>query len=360
MTESDPQSLESYLQRRFDPVLEGEVPPVPDEAHVGWWREHHQARGGSASSLVEALAQFQIPIAEHASTSEAYARAIRGGQAIMDPQAAEAIFAAPGAVEWRVVDHAAGGLPVAQFGDRRDFERAFRALGNRCEPVPVGPNVHALYVGGLPNPVRLRAAQSDFLAEGRGTDAWPEEMRRRRAADATAFHDRLILLHPAPYAGLSASRVGLGEDEWLEASMGLRLEHEFTHHATHRLLGGYRLHVHDEVLADLMGFTAALGRFEASLFLEGLGIGKDGARADARVLTYTADLDPNRLPELIDLLRSVANSVESLSVAFVGADSAERVRRVLRLASYDLPTLAAGGVRASDLDASPTAERHVT
>jgi hypothetical protein len=36
------------------------------------------------------------------------------------------------------------------------------------------------------------------------------------------------------------------------------------------------------------------------------------------------------------------------------------VRRVLRLASYDLPTLAAGDVRASDLDASPTAERHVT
>ena len=119
MTESGPQSLESYLQRRFDPVLEGEVPPVPDEAHVGWWRGHHQARGGSASSLVEALAQFQIPIAEHASTSEAYARAIRGGQAIMDPQAAEGYYVQALALEpdnavvrANLANAAVGGIPI--------------------------------------------------------------------------------------------------------------------------------------------------------------------------------------------------------------------------------------------------------
>lgn len=339
MTGSAPLALEPYLESRFETPREIAL-PAADEGHVAWWRSVHSRQGGDASALVAVLPQLQLPVAKSASRSEAYTRAIRQGEPLEPAVPAEAIFTVPDAVSWQVVDHAAGGLPVIALEHRADFERAFRALGARCEPVAVGSNVHALYVSGLPNPVRLREVREAFVTAGGGPAEWPERMARARAADATAFHDRLVLLHPAPYAGIPAAAVGLDDAAWIEASTRLRVEHEFTHHATHRLLGSYRLHVHDEVLADLMGFTRALGRFEAQLFLHGLGIDGDRIRPDARLHAYVADLDPAELPRLVALLRRVAGVVESLAPEFVGVSEEERLRRMMDLAGRDLRELA--------------------
>jgi len=349
-------SLETYLVSRFPSG--SDVPdlvlPAADEAHVAWWRTHLARAGGTAESLIAALTQFHIPIGPGAAESEAYVAAIRRGQPVSSPRTAGEVFAAPERIVWTIAEHPAGALPVATFGDRRDFEIAYRALGGRCEPIPVGPDVHALYVSGLPNPVRLRSMRAAFLEAGEPADAWPEEMRRRRAEDPTSFHDRLVLLHPAPYAGIPAAAVGLDEAAWMEASTRLRLEHECTHHATHRLLGEYRLHVHDEVLADLMGFTAALGRFDADLFLRGLGIGDDDAVAsDGRLWTYVAELDRGAVPELVRLLRRVADAIAAIAPAFVvESDDVEpqvarvrrgmRLKRLIHLAAFDLPAIAAG------------------
>lgn len=352
MSDETLQSLEAYLAPAFASVDTAAMSlPVADEGHVAWWRSRFADRGGDAESLIEALPQFQISIETGASASEAYARLIRRAEAVSEAIEPEEAFAAPSGVAWSVVEHPAGALPVVTLSERQDFERACRALGGRCEPIPIGPNVHALYVSGLPNPVRMRKAHASFLDSGGDPSSWPLEVQRRREADATTFHDRLILLHPAAYAGIAASDVGDGLDDasWVEQSMRLRLEHEFTHHATHRLLGRYRLHVHDEVLADLMGFTAAIERFDADLFLRGLGIAGEDVSSSARIHAYIAELDPNQLPELVVFLRDLAGQVETLSSAFVGAAPADRLRRMLRLASHPLSSLAAGDVRASDL-----------
>ena len=349
------QSLETYLQSDFDPIDSTQTElPVADEFHVGWWRRLEARDGGDARTLVAALPQFLVPIEEGASSSERYQALVRRGEPAAEldgtPASGDGIFVDPDSVRWTVVDHPAGGLPVVTLGHRTDFERAFRAIGGRCEPIPVGPNVHALYVSGLPNPVRMREIEASFLESG-GTPAdWPAEIRRRRADDATSFHDRIILLHPAPYGGIAADRVGGGLDDagWVEASMRLRLEHEFTHHATHRLLGSYRLHVHDEVLADLMGFVAGIGRFEAGLFLEGLGVpeGSDEIPEDARLRTYVRELDPAAWPSLVRGLRSVAAAVERRSEAFTAASGVERLRLLLSLSGRDLGALAREGADA--------------
>lgn len=349
MTASSAMSLEAYLASAFtsldDVAIAALELPRPDEAHVAWWRRHHAARGGDAASLIAALPQLQVPIADGASSSETYQRLVRQAEPAASVVSSAEAFDDPDGIVWSVVEHPAGGLPVVTARSRADFVRLVRALGGRCEPIPVGASVHALYIGGLPSPVRMRDARDAFRAEGGDPAMWPAEMARRRGLDPTAFHDRLILRHPAPYAGLAAGEVGggLDDDGWLEASGRLRLEHEFTHHATHRLLGSYRLHVHDELLADLMGFTHALGRFDAGLLLRGLGIDDDDViRPDARLHTYTRDLDPAALPDLIALLRRAARTVEGLAAGFVGVSDVVRLRRMLRLAGRDLAWLAGG------------------
>ena len=343
MSEPTRITLSEYLVSKFESMDRPDrVLPASDEAHVRWWRDCEAVNGGNAGSLVAALPQFQVPIEDGASASDRYAGLIRRGEVPDRVPPVEEVFAEPDRVGWTVVDHPAGGLPVITLSDRGDFERAFRALGSRCEPVPVGPNVNALYLSGLPSPVRLREARSSFLESGGSPRDWPDEMRRMRASDATAFHDRLILLHPAPYGGLPASRVDPAMDEaaWVEASMRLRLAHEFAHHATHRLLGSYRLHAHDEVLADLMGFTAAIGRFDAELFLEGLGIDGDQVLPDARLRTYLGDLDPEDLPGLVRILRRASRNVQEISPRFVEGSELDRLVDLAAMAPIGLATLA--------------------
>ncbi len=342
MTEPTSQSLDEYLESKFvqgDPP--GFDPDRPDEAHVQWWRDHHARHGGSASSLVTALPQFEIEVAENASATDEYARLIRRMVPSEGPVEAAAIFDDPEGVTWRVADHPAGALPVVVLEGRADFERAYRALGARCEPVAVGRNVHAIYVSGLPSPVRAREARADFLASGGESAGWAAEMRRRRASDATSFHDRLILLHPAPYAGLEPSDVGDDFDErtWASASMRLRLEHEFTHHATSRLLGSFRLHVHDEVIADLMGFGLAIGRFDADLFLKGLGIRHHEVGSDARLWSYVDGLDRTAVPELVETLEIVSGNLERETRELFAGHVPDRLRIVREVARYDVRSM---------------------
>ena len=344
MTDPAPQSLDDYLESRFVPTdPPGFDADHPDEAHVDWWRGHHDRHGGSVSSLVAALPQFEIQIAEGASASDAYARLVRRMEPAAESVRPASIFADPQGVSWRIEDHPAGALPVVVLEAREDFERGYRALGARCEPVAIGRNVHALYVSGLPSPVRARAARSAFLASGNEPADWAAEMQRRRAVDATSFHDRLILLHPAPYAGLAPSEVGDEFDAvtWTAASMRLRLEHEFTHHATARLLGSFRLHVHDEVIADLMGFGGAIGRFEADLFLKGLGIRNREVTSDARLWTYVQTLDRSAVPALVEVLEAVAGNLERAAEGLFAEDGPDRLRIIREIAKYDLRTMAA-------------------
>ena len=340
MDEPASMSLDSYLKSAFRPVdPESTDHRLPDEMHVDWWRQGPARDGASVTDLVNAVPHFRVPIMQDASDSEIYRRLVLAGETdVPEAQSVEEVFEDPGGVQASIREHPAGDLPVLEFARRADFERAFRALGSRCEPVEISPSVHALYVSGLPNAVRMIEVRERWCAEGGGRADWPQEMARLRASDPTAFHDRLILLHAAPYSGIPADRVAAGLDDaaWMRMSQILRIEHEFTHHATHRLLGSYRLHVHDEVLADLMGFTKAIDRWDADLFLLGLGIEGERILPGARLHAYVGLLEESELPSLLPLLAGVARNLESVADLFLVPDPLLRLRRLEFLGGTDL------------------------
>ena len=344
MPESDPMPLDSYLESAFKPLDQVFDPRVlEDEGHVAWWRRGAAGEGSTAEDLVKALPHLRVPVAEGASKSEIYRRLVLAGETeAPDADSVDRIFKDPAGVRTTIREHPAGDLPVVEFVEREDFERAFRALGSRCEPVEISPSVHALYVSGLPNAVRARELREAWCGEGGDPAAWPQEMKRLRASDPTAFHDRLILLHPAPYSGIPSERISATLDEagWIEDSQALRLEHEFTHHATHRILGSYRLHVHDEVLADLMGFTRAIGRWDADLFLLGLGIEDGRVLPGARLHAYIGSLRSEDVPALLPVVEAVARNLEVVADLMTVEDPLLRLRRLVLLAGDGLPRMA--------------------
>lgn len=339
------QSLETYLTRRFGTLDPTTTIPAPAQAHIDWWRQGPASKDATTADLVSDLAQFRIDVAEGASNSSRYQRLIREFQVPgPDDVATEPVFIDPDGIETRIHEHAAGPLPVVACRERIDFERCFRTLAGRCEPIDVPKAVHALYLAGLPNPARTREIQEAWLASGGLQPDWPAEVRARRTADPTTFHDQLILVHDAPYAGLAASAVdpSYSERDWLERSRILRLEHEFTHHTTNRLLGSYRLHVLDELYADFMGFTKAMGRFDARVFLAGLGIKNDKVADDGRLWTYVRDLEHSGIEELVEIAARCAANLEAIAPRFI-TDDRMRLRRLLLLSGADMRELGEDG-----------------
>jgi len=350
----DPQAEEDVLRYCESPYRVPRVPapvlPLPEEPHLVDWRRYAGEAGDDPFAyLRDRLPQLAIPVREGISKSGAYGEVMRRGA----PFAAENFggrleLSRPGSLRLLIHPHPAGALPVLATADRRDFETLLCALACRSEPQPVSLSVNAEIIAGLVNwdrVARYRAAWAAGVDPYRAMTGWPEEQARVAASERGQFFDRLLLVCDRPYSGVTAAALGLPltEDEWLERSARLRIEHEFAHYATRRIFGAMSLNLFDETLADLLGVTHALGRFEASWFLRFLGLEEwPEVREDGRVHTYTKGLSPPAFTLLCSVVVRAARAIESLARRRSRPD--ERERLFLALASLGLDLLAADGV----------------
>ena len=147
-----------------------------------------------------------------------------------------------------------------------------------------------------------------------GVDQWNTAMPLLDKADPTRFRDRLLIVHDDVYAGLEAIDLDppLDPVTWLEKSRIIRHHHEFAHYATRRLFQNMRLNLHDEIIADSMGFMAAFGRFDSTLFLRAMGIEPDRVPvSEARAWTYVQGLKEPDVLEACQLTIDAARNVET-------------------------------------------------
>ena len=339
------------------PVVPAPVLPLDEEPHVAAWREYRDAAGDAPFAfLQERLAQLAIPVRPGVSETPAYRRAMRRGE----PPSASDLggrlrLEEPAALRLSVEAHPAGALPVLATPCRRDFETLLFALAHRHEPRDVLPSVNAQLVSSLVNWDRLGRYRREWLArQGRldAVAAWPAEMARIAADEPWRAYDRLLLVCDRPYGGVEASVLGLpmSREEWLARSRVLRVEHEMTHYATKRLFGVMRSNVLDELLADVMGATRALGGVEARWLLLFLGLEEHPrVREDGRFHAYTAGLSPAAKALLAEVTARAAAGAEAL--ARRSYRQPDRARFFLALASLGLADLA-GDRRESLFDAA--------
>jgi hypothetical protein len=304
--------LEQYLDNTMRP--RAGIPPVswplPDEHHLSWWRQMAAVSAPVIHHIAAQLPQAQIAIEAGISASPHYAAAVFRGEPVSS-KLGRASYEDPSALTLHIHPHAAGSLPVLETSSRVDFVHLYRSFSARCEPVDVPDGVHAVFVSGVPNPSRMRQMKGAWKDES----SWPTEMDRLLAEDRSWFYDRMIFMQRGAYGGVSASHVSptMTEQEWVERSSVLRLEHECTHYATSRLLGSFRLNIHDELIADFMGFTKSLGTFSAGLFLEAMGIEGDSILEGARFHHYTVGLNEAEVCEVCAMMIHASASLEVLA-----------------------------------------------
>ena len=153
------------------------------------------------------------------------------------------------------------------------------------------------------------------------------------------------MLSEGPYSGVPAAELGLEHDAWVALSHTIRLEHEYTHYFTRRVLGSMRNNLLDELVADAMGLLAATGRFESAWFLRFLGLEAYPAyREGGRLQNYRGEppLSDGAFRGLMVLVVDAARHLEAAtSDGTDWRDPLARARLTLALTSLSLDQLAA-------------------
>ncbi len=321
------------------------VLPMPDEAHVAYWKTLPQDSADLFTELQRRLPQFAIPLRDGISKTQAYEAVIQRGEPF-DEKKFEGRLLLNDARRLRLVvhEHAAGALPVLITSNRDDFETLVRALIFHHEPGPTNHSVNAQMISGFLNWERVRAYQAEWITR-RGFASitkWPQEKQRVAAGEKWRFYDRLMLVCEHPYSSLTAGELGLqmNEEQWLQTSTVLRLEHEFTHYATYRLYGYMALNLLDETICDWAGMTLALGRFDARCLLHFLGLENPArVRPNGRIHAYCSELDQNAFDLACKLMRQAAEGLEDLTTTY--SAKLDRTLFLLALTRMTLELMAA-------------------
>ena len=183
----------------------------------------------------------------------------------------------------------AGPVQVVTLGDRRDFELFLQIMAFKCVPAAIPATQGASILDGVVNWTRIRARREEYLRGGGPEDGWPAEFRSF-TSNRRNYTDALIVLSTGPYSAVPAPAAGMGEDEWLRASLQIRKAHECTHFICRRMFPEKIDPVWDELVADAAGLFAALGRYELKLACLFLGVSENGYTG-GRLENYAGERD---------------------------------------------------------------------
>jgi hypothetical protein len=127
------------------------------------------------------------------------------------------------------------------------------------------------------------------------------------------YQDRFIIVGTGPYSGIDAAGSGFDETGWLNASHGIRLEHECTHYFSLRAFGSLRHDLLEELAADFVGLVRTLGEYRLDLALRFLGLeGYPRYRPGGRLEVYRGD-PPLSEPTFELLQRTAWTGCQNLS-----------------------------------------------
>lgn len=245
--------------------------PLPDEPFVAAWENYAlEAKSkGVYGTLSKNLVQLQFPIQEGISATDSYKAVINAGRELTEGE--EGLYLEkPELLELVIHSSSAGKIPLLITRHRNDFVSLVRALTMRNEPKPVPDSMGAQMISGYNNWGRIR----DYRTMWEGLERegnWQQEFQRL-IPQKELYQDRFIILSDGFYSAVQPSELGISPEAWREASLVIRREHECAHYFTRRVFSSMRNNMLDELIADYMGITEAMGTYHADWFLRFVGL----------------------------------------------------------------------------------------
>jgi hypothetical protein len=202
----------------------------------------------------------------------------------------------------------------------------------------------AMMVSGYNNWDRIRSYRNTWQQHtlDRSDAAWSTTFQQI-VAKRYLYQDCFILLSNGPYSAIPAHDLGLKEDTWHSYSLMIRREHECAHYYTRRILGAMRNNMLDEIIADFMGITAAIGRYRADWFLRFVGLENYPAyRRGGRLENYRGN--PPLSEEAFQLLQALvyhaALHLEQSNLTFSPEDAMEKAMVIQTMTRLTLEEMA--------------------
>lgn len=321
-SESEVVELLAYNQNVFTPPGVEQLHQRESEPYLATWEQYVQEsdRIGAYATLKPHLVQLQFPIFGGISETPEYRAATRKGSTAHMKMATGLTLLAPENLQLYIHQTLAGGIPVLVAGNRPDFISLVQALTKRNEPHSIPESMGACIVQGYNNWHRVRQYQQQWLEKHQNQDhpGWEEEFQNL-IQRPELYRDRFILLSRGVYSNIRATDLGLEEEQWLELSGKIRLEHECTHYVTRRWFGSMRNNILDELIADYRGIVSAIGNYRADWFLHFVGLEAFPTyRQGGRLENYRGEtpLSQGAFAVLQRLVKTAAENLEEFDQKF--------------------------------------------
>jgi hypothetical protein len=246
--------------------------PVESEPFSVTWKSYASESAGKClfEYLKGKLIQFNFPVEEGISRKESYIDATLNGNPLSGAESPGLLLEKPADLKLLIHKTVSGEIPVLLPGNRNDFISIVRALNHKNEPVKIPGSMGASFVSGYNNWDRIRAYRTKWLEENPSGN-WDDEFGNI-IPKKHLYQDKFIIVSDGPYSGVESGSLGLSEETWKDYSVKIRMEHESAHYFTKRCLLSIKTNLLDELIADYMGITAVLGRFDSRWFLFFLGL----------------------------------------------------------------------------------------
>lgn len=239
-----------------------------DTSGQDWAEMIKTHRGTDMEFLRRVLVQLQFPIQKGMSQEKVYIDATRRGK----PVAKEWLSHREpvGNITFYLQSTPVGRVPIIEAEAEEDFLWFLQALAYKNEPKDIPASMGAVMLSGYNNWGRIWLEKKRYLSRD-PTGDWNEYFTKLQKCPRS-YQDTLLLLSHRPYSGVPAQMFSLSDQEWLAVSLVIRREHELTHYMTRKMYGSAQNNIHDEIIADFMGITAAFGTYRPEYFLSFMGL----------------------------------------------------------------------------------------
>lgn len=243
-------------------------------------------------------------------------------------------------IELFIYESFAGQVPVMVIPDENDFIKVIQALLYKNYPASLPNSMGASLINGINNWQKIRLLKEKWLTVTNASHLWNQEFRENVLPFPELYKDRIMILSKKNYSGLSNETVGMSEEDWLNVSFHIRLEHECTHLFTLNEFGTASNNLHDELIADYVGITKTIGSFNKEWMLSFMGLENYPTyRSGARLENYInkISLDSEDFCALKNIIKKAIDNINDFDLEVGSLNTHEDlIMRIKALCSLNL------------------------
>lgn len=317
-----------------------------EDVYISTWKNYKKnaETEGVFKTLKKHLVQLQFPIKKEISLSQEYKDVtLKGVSTDNMLLASGVVLNDPENLHLEIYECVAGKVPALIVPNDEDFCSIINAFSHKNEPVNIPKAMGAAMIKGINNWNRINTLKEEWLIKNPFGN-WNLEFKKNILPNPYLYKDKLIVLSKKPYSSVLANELNISEKDWIDYSIKIRLEHECTHLFTLKYFKHMANNMHDELLADYIGISKALGKYQCDWFLKFIGLEnfpeyRDGARLE----NYLGNppLSEKAVKVLRIIIKKVTNNLASFDKKLGAIKSLEdEIRRIGSICMLDLITIA--------------------